>query len=92
MSESTNGEPLREVGAQERPNGGVRSSSLDSDKTDSPSGLHIPEAKDGYFGYNEAKSLHHVRHVPATLLHLHVQFRLDGGEIVGASTRIRRVE
>lgn len=34
--------------------------SSSQESTETPAGVHFPEAKDGFFGYNEEKTLHHI--------------------------------
>ena len=52
-------------------------------------GLHIPESKDGFFGYSEEKSLQQVIELAIGRVLLLNYLRPDRGEILGTSSRVR---
>jgi len=61
--------------------------SVVADSSSHSGGLHIPESKDGFFGYSEEKSLQQVidSSIEWTLLPIYP----DRGEILGTASRVR---
>jgi len=58
-----------------------------ADSSSHSGGLHIPESKDGFFGYSEEKSLQQV--IDSTIEWALLLIYPDRGEILGTASRVR---
>ena len=57
---------------------------------DLPDSIHIPESRDGFYGYTDEKSLQHVRCTAFSLIFAERcnRRRTDGGKEMGTATHL----